>query len=313
MQQVMGSRRLRGGFFLALVLPSPRQELGYPPDWMIGQSREDVGEPGLRIDVVELGGLDQRVEKKTMLKLGIMCTIAPDQIIDLIGSIQWHHPGVELQLSTNAWDLQERLIGGALEVAIYCIPGEEPDPRLHVMPLFREQIVIAINPRHRLAQQDTIRVRDLDDECYIHRINCEFAGYADKAFQEQQVTCKPVYWSDRDDWTLAMIASGLGWDFMPQALRQPSWGRRHPDHRAGILAQDAFSDGAGSPAFACGRRAGARSDAGQMVRRPAIISCPHKIPVAAKAPPAASGRRQAANGQHECHTAGARSLAGDQL
>jgi len=172
LQQVMGSRRLRGGFFLALVLPSPRQELGYPPDWMIGQSREDVGEPGLRIDVVELGGLDQRVEKKTMLKLGIMCTIAPDQIIDLIGSIQRHHPGVELQLSTNAWDLQERLIGGALEVAIYCIPGEEPDPRLHVMPLFREQIVIAINPRHRLAKQDTIRVRDLDGECYIHRMNC---------------------------------------------------------------------------------------------------------------------------------------------
>ena len=85
--------------------------------------------------------------KKTILKLGIMCTIAPDQIIDLIGSIQRHHPGVELQLSdANAWDLQERLIEGALEVAIYCIPGQEPDPRLHVMPLFREQIVIAIHP-----------------------------------------------------------------------------------------------------------------------------------------------------------------------
>src|SRR6266566_1795736 len=58
--------------------------------------------------------------KKSTLKLGIMCTIAPDQIIDLIGSIQRHHPGVELQLSdANAWDLQERLIEGALEVAIY--------------------------------------------------------------------------------------------------------------------------------------------------------------------------------------------------
>jgi len=155
--------------------------------------------------------------KKTALKLGIMCTIAPDQIIDLIGSVQGNHPGIELQLSdANAWDLQERLIEGALEVAIYCIPGQEPDPRLHVMPLFREQIVIAINPGHRLARQSAIRVKDLDGECYIHRMNCEFAGYADKAFQEQRVTCKPVYWSDRDDWTLAMIASGLGWGFMPR-------------------------------------------------------------------------------------------------
>src|SRR5260370_4877065 len=63
--------------------------------------------------------------KKTALKLGIMCTIALDQIIDLIGSIQRHHSGVELELSdANAWDLQERLIDGALNVAICCIPGQ---------------------------------------------------------------------------------------------------------------------------------------------------------------------------------------------
>ena len=29
------------------------------------------------------------------------------------------------------------------------------------------------------------------------------------------VTCKPVYWSERDDWTLAMVAAGLGFAFMP--------------------------------------------------------------------------------------------------
>src|SRR5713226_9932987 len=154
--------------------------------------------------------------KKSTLKLGIMCTIAPDQIIDLIGSIQRHHPGVELQLSdANAWDLQERLIEGALEVAIYCLPGREPDERTHVVPLFREQIVAAINPRHRLANASTIRVADLDGECYIHRMNCEFAGYADPVFAAQNVKCKAIYWSDRDDWTLAMVATGLGWAFMP--------------------------------------------------------------------------------------------------
>src|SRR5205823_12880387 len=110
-------------------------------------------------------------------------------ISGLSGPVQRTQPGSELQLSdANAWDLQERLIERALEVAIYCIPGQEPDPRLHAMPLFREQTVIAINPHHRLAKQKTIRVKDLDGESYIHRMNCEFAGYADKAFQEQRVT-----------------------------------------------------------------------------------------------------------------------------
>jgi len=84
--------------------------------------------------------------EKTILKLGIMCTIAPDQILDLIAAIQLCHPGVELQLcEANAWDLQRRLLDGELEIAIYCIPGSAPDERTHVIPLFREQIVIAIN------------------------------------------------------------------------------------------------------------------------------------------------------------------------
>src|SRR5215207_2534681 len=155
--------------------------------------------------------------KKTALKLGIMCTIAPEQIIELIGSIQGHHPCIELQLSdANSWELEERLLEGALEVAVYCLPGAEPDERLHVLPLFREQIVIAINPGHPLAHGNTVRVKDLDGECYIHRMNCEFAGYADSAFQAQGVSCKAVYWSERDDWTLAMIAAGIGWGFMPK-------------------------------------------------------------------------------------------------
>ena len=34
-------------------------------------------------------------------------------------------------------------------------------------------------------------------------------------FSTEGVTCKPVYWSERDDWTLAMVAAGLGFAFMP--------------------------------------------------------------------------------------------------
>src|ERR1700685_298791 len=40
----------------------PREKLTNPPDWMIWESGEHVGEPGTGVDVVELGGLDQRVD-----------------------------------------------------------------------------------------------------------------------------------------------------------------------------------------------------------------------------------------------------------
>jgi hypothetical protein len=42
---------------LALALPIPRRELIDALGRMILQARQDVGEPGLRVDVVELGGL----------------------------------------------------------------------------------------------------------------------------------------------------------------------------------------------------------------------------------------------------------------
>jgi hypothetical protein len=46
---------------LHLGSPVPRQQLVEPVDGVIVDAGEHVGEPGLRIDAVEVGGLDQRV------------------------------------------------------------------------------------------------------------------------------------------------------------------------------------------------------------------------------------------------------------
>ena len=162
-------------------------------------------------------------QKRVPLKLGIMSTISPDEIVDLIAALKERHDGLELRLcDANAKDLRDQLLAGNLEVVIYALPGEELDERTHVMPLFREQMVIAINRDHRLAGQRAFPVRELDGERYIHRMNCEFAGYADHILQEKGVTCTPTYWSERDDWTLAMVAAGLGFAFMPEnAAKHP--------------------------------------------------------------------------------------------
>ena len=42
--------------------PVPRKQRVDPFRGMIGQSGQNIGEPCLRIDVVELGGLDQGVD-----------------------------------------------------------------------------------------------------------------------------------------------------------------------------------------------------------------------------------------------------------
>ena len=161
--------------------------------------------------------------KRVPLKLGIMSTISPDEIVDLIAALKMRHEGLELRLcDANAKELRERLLAGDLEVVIYALPGEELDERTHVMPLFQEQMVIAIHRGHRLASESAFPVKELNGESYIHRMNCEFAGYADHILMDKGVTCTPTYWSERDDWTLAMVAAGLGFAFMPEnAAKRP--------------------------------------------------------------------------------------------
>jgi LysR family transcriptional regulator, hydrogen peroxide-inducible genes activator len=160
--------------------------------------------------------LSREFARKWPLKLGIMSTISPEEIVDLIANIRTRHSEVELKLcDADAKDLRARLLAGDLEVAIYALPGKEPDERIQSIPLFREQMVLAVNRDHRLAKTGAFPVQEMNGECYIHRVNCEFAGYADKILQQKGVACNPVYWSERDDWTLAMVAAGLGFAFMP--------------------------------------------------------------------------------------------------
>jgi len=150
------------------------------------------------------------------LKLGIMSTISPNEIVDLIASLEARYEGLELRLcDASAVELRKRLLDGDLEIIIYALPGEEVDDRAHVQPLFTEQMVIAVHRQHRLANERGFPAKELNGEHYIHRMNCEFAGYADKILQEKGVTCTPTFWSERDDWTLAMVAAGLGFAFMP--------------------------------------------------------------------------------------------------
>ena len=154
--------------------------------------------------------------RRTPIRLGIMSTIAPDEIVDLIAAVKDRHPGIELHLcDSDAKSLRARLMEGELELAIYALPGSEPDERTHVLPLFLEQMMMTVHRGHKLANRHVVRVREMNGENYIHRNNCEFAGYADPILAEQGVTCTPTYWSDRDDWTLAMVAAGLGFGFMP--------------------------------------------------------------------------------------------------
>lgn len=156
-------------------------------------------------------------QKKVSLKLGVMCTVAPTQLIDLFSSIQMGHDNIEIEMKdASARELEAMLLDGNLEVAIFCRPDREFDDRIYAMPLFKEQMMVVIPPNHPLGTKEVVRVKDLHGMAYVNRAKCEFNGYAGPLFSAQGVEIRTVYRSERDDWVMAMIRSGFGFGFMPQ-------------------------------------------------------------------------------------------------
>jgi len=157
--------------------------------------------------------------RRVELRLGIMCTIAPNQLVDFVSQMRVAHPDIQIGIvDASAGELDSQLLMGDLEVAIYCRPEKSRDERLHYLPLFREQMMIAVSPAHRLGKRERIQVVDLQDEPYLERINCEFGVLGEQVFNDLGVGGETVYRSDRDDWVLGMVAAGLGYAFMPRHL-----------------------------------------------------------------------------------------------
>jgi LysR family transcriptional regulator, hydrogen peroxide-inducible genes activator len=153
----------------------------------------------------------------TQLKLAIMCTIAPGLLIPMFGRFRTARPDIKLDVidGTARW-IEEQLIGPGVEASIYCRPDRALDPRLNYLPLFREQMMIVLPIGHRLSGRDSIEINDLAGERYVQRSSCEFNDMVDVEFDVRGVDCETVYRSDRDDWVLAMIASGFGFGFFPK-------------------------------------------------------------------------------------------------
>ena len=151
------------------------------------------------------------------LSVGIMCTVGPERMLDLFRDFRERNPGVEVRcFDSTAKSLQDKLLSGALEVAIYGLPGPVEE-QLHVLPLFEERFVVAMAPGHRLTRKNAVALKDLQGERYISRLNCEYWDYMTAFWEKQGVTVSVVSRSEREDWIQAMVAAGLGITYLPES------------------------------------------------------------------------------------------------
>jgi DNA-binding transcriptional LysR family regulator len=180
--------------------------------------------------------LSFRESKIAKLTLGVMCTVAPTDLIELLAGARTRHHEFDLEIAdADAATIYRRLLDGELEAAIVGKPERElRSPELRYVPLYRERFVIVCARGHPLSSLDPVRGVDLAEEGYLLRINCEMANLSRSVLKSQGISLRTVYKSDRDDWILAMTAAGLGFAFMP------SRSVNHPEVVARPLVEPEF-------------------------------------------------------------------------
>jgi DNA-binding transcriptional LysR family regulator len=152
--------------------------------------------------------------RRSRLKIGIMCTIAPVLLIDLLQRMRTRHKATELEIvDGSARDLEEQLLGGHIAAAIYGRPGQKTDGRLSQVPLFRERMMIALPRDHHLAGRAAIGAADLAGESFIRRARCEYHELIAQLLRG--LGCEMNLDCTRDDWALALVARGLGLALLP--------------------------------------------------------------------------------------------------
>jgi DNA-binding transcriptional LysR family regulator len=199
---------------------------------------------------------------RSKLRIGIMCTIAPALLAGLLARMRMQHGTIELQIvDGSASDLHDQLVGGQIAAAIYGMPEQKPDARFDRIPLFREQMQLALPQAHRLAEHSVIRLGDLAGERYIRRPRCEFNELMGRLLGQHGIACDISVTSERDDWVLALIAQNVGLALFPQrSIDHPGVAARplaEPDLWREIhlvtLKERAFTEGLGAFVDMAGR------------------------------------------------------------
>lgn len=100
------------------------------------------------------------------LKLGIIYTIGPYLLPELVRGVIEHYPQMPLMLQENfTAKLLEMLRTGELDCAIMAEPF--PDTGLAIAPLYDEPFVIAAPATHPFAQRQTVSSQELKNETML--------------------------------------------------------------------------------------------------------------------------------------------------
>jgi LysR family hydrogen peroxide-inducible transcriptional activator len=196
------------------------------------QQAQRVLEAAEQINLIVAQGQDQLVG---VFKLGVIATVGPYILPDLIPILHKQAPGMPLEIEENLTvNLNRMLVHGQLDAIVVALPHDEPG--VLTKPLYEEPFMVVVPITHRWAKKRRIDADDLGTEKVI-------LPHAGHCFRRQVLDhCPDISRSDREgvqgnslETIRQMVASGLGITVLPCSALSPK-------HHHKRLATIAFAD-----------------------------------------------------------------------
>lgn len=157
--------------------------------------------------------------------LGVLPTIAPYLLPPVIARFSAQFGGVDLTVHEDTTAQLLKLVH-AYEIDFAVASEPILDDRLAVTELFTEELVLALPPKHRLAQKRTLTSTDLRDEQLIvmkagHCLGDQVLGFCER----QEVRPHISFRSAQLETVQELVCAGLGLSLVPAMARRTHRGR----------------------------------------------------------------------------------------
>jgi LysR family hydrogen peroxide-inducible transcriptional activator len=167
---------------------------------------------------------------KGRLTIGSIPTVMPYLVAKRVSSFLIEYPDVDLQLIENTTPrLIDGLQAGDLGLAILSLLVTSPD--MVCSELFREPILLAVPPHHRLASMERVDLKELRQErlLLLREGHC-FRDNALVACRKARITPNNIFESDQFASIFALVAAGTEVSLIPMAAASAEGCRVVPLH-----------------------------------------------------------------------------------
>ena len=186
---------------------------------IVEQAQKVLEEAGRIRDIAQAG----RNQLVGSFRLGVIYTVAPYLLPDLIPALNERAPQMPLQIEENLTEqLEMSLKSGRVDAAIIALPFQPPGVTAEF--LYEEPFQVVVPQRHRWAKRKTIQPSELANEhTILLNVGHCFRDQVLDACPELNRGDAPVTRTNSLETVRNMVASGLGVSVLPRDALTPKY------------------------------------------------------------------------------------------